>query len=180
MALEHPYGRDSLIDPFNGREDLLKGILTSVGDPRERISEDGLRILRAFRFMDGGDEGVREIDGPLSDAISSSLEMLDMVSNERICSELSIILSGNRVNEIVAKMEDLGVLEHISGSLLRKSGFNLCNDLEVNLALLCWEFDGDGSQLRAVLRQELMLSNSVLDEVSFLHCLLYTSDAADE
>ena len=169
MALEHPYGRDSLIDPFNGREDLLKGILTSVGDPRERISEDGLRILRAFRFMDGGDEGVREIDDPLSDAISSSLEMLDMVSNERICSELSIILSGNRVNEIVAKMEDLGVLEHISGSLLRKSGFTLCNDLEVNLALLCWEFDGDGSQLRAVLRQELMLSNSVLDEVSFLH-----------
>ena len=119
--------------------------------------------------MDGGDEGVREIDDPLSDAISSSLEMLDMVSNERICSELSIILSGNRVNEIVAKMEDLGVLEHISGSLLRKSGFNLCNDLEVNLALLCWEFDGDGSRLRAVLRQELMLSNSVLDEVSFLH-----------
>ena len=157
MALEHPYGRDSLIDPFNGREDLLKGILTSVGDPRERISEDGLRILRAFRFMDGGDEGVREIDDPLSDAISSSLEMLDMVSNERICSELSIILSGNRVNEIVAKMEGLGVLEHISGSLLRKSGFNLCNDLEVNLALLCWEFDGDGSQLRAVLRQELAL-----------------------
>ena len=62
MALEYPYGEDSLIDPFGGREDLMKGLLTSVGDPRKRISEDGLRILRAFRFMDGGDGGVRKMD----------------------------------------------------------------------------------------------------------------------
>ena len=61
MALEYPYGDDSLIDPFNGREDLLKGVLASVGNPSERISEDGLRILRAFRFMDGGSEGIREM-----------------------------------------------------------------------------------------------------------------------
>lgn len=169
MALEYPYGDDSLIDPFNGREDLLKGVLASVGNPSERISEDGLRILRAFRFMDGGSEGIREMDDSLSDAISSSLEMLDMISNERICSELSIILSGNRVNEIVSKMEELGVLEYISGSLLMKSECTLCDDLEVNLALLCREFDGNGGQLRKALRKELMLKNSILDEVCFLH-----------
>ena len=45
MALEFPYNENSLIDPFNGREDLIGGALVSVGDPIERISEDGLRTV---------------------------------------------------------------------------------------------------------------------------------------
>ncbi len=169
MALEYPYNEDSLIDPFNGREDLHRGELVSVGDARERISEDGLRILRAFRFMDGGKNGVRKMGDTLEDAISSSLEMLEMVSKERICSELSIILSTEWANEIVTKMEELGVLKAISGNLMEKSECPLGINLEVNLALLCREFEGDGSQLREILRKELVLSNSVLEEVGFLH-----------
>jgi len=169
MALEYPYGEGSLIDPFGGREDLLNGLLTSVGDPRKRISEDGLRILRAFRFMDGGEEGVRKMDDSLCDAISSSLGMLEMVSKERICSELSIILSGDWADEIVSKMEELGVLGAISGSLLEKSECPLGSDMEVNLAILSRNFDGSGGELRGILRGELMLSNSTLDEVCFLH-----------
>ena len=39
-----------LIDPFNGRDDLDRGVLHFVGDPMERIREDGLRVLRALRF----------------------------------------------------------------------------------------------------------------------------------
>ena len=169
MALEFPYNEDSLIDPFNGREDLLGGALVSVGDPRERISEDGLRILRAFRFMNGGKSGVRKMGDSLGDAISSSLGMLGMVSKERVCSELSIILSSEWTNEIVSKMEELGVLKAISGNLMEKSGCSMSSNLEVNLALLCRKFGGDGSQLRQTLRKELMLSNSILEEVGFLH-----------
>jgi|TARA_B100001250_G_scaffold85993_1_gene71114 tRNA nucleotidyltransferase (CCA-adding enzyme) len=169
MALEFPYNENSLIDPFNGREDLIGGALVSVGDPIERISEDGLRILRAFRFMNGRKNGVREMGDSLEGAISSSLEMLEMVSKERICSELSIILSGEWTNEIVSKMEELGVLKAISGNLMNKSECSLGSNLEVNLALLCRKFEGDGGQLRSILRKELMLSNSILEEVGFLH-----------
>ncbi|MDP6870977.1 MAG: CCA tRNA nucleotidyltransferase [Candidatus Thalassarchaeaceae archaeon] len=169
MALEFPYNEDSLIDPFNGRKDLLEGVLVSVGDPQDRISEDGLRILRAFRFMNGGKNGVREMGDSLESAISSSLGMLEMVSKERVCSELSIILSGDWTNEIVSKMEELGVLKAISGNLMEKSECPLGSNLEVNLALLCRKFEGDGGQLRKILRKELMLSNSILDEVGFLH-----------
>jgi len=39
-----------LIDPFGGIADLEAGTLQTVGDPDERIPEDYLRILRAFRF----------------------------------------------------------------------------------------------------------------------------------
>jgi len=95
--------------------------------------------------------------------------MLEMVSKERICSELSIILSTEWANEIVTKMEELGVLKAISGNLMEKSECPLGINLEVNLALLCREFEGDGSQLREILRKELVLSNSVLEEVGFLH-----------
>jgi tRNA nucleotidyltransferase (CCA-adding enzyme) len=40
----------TLFDPFNGKDDLQKRILRSIGDPSKRINEDALRILRAVRF----------------------------------------------------------------------------------------------------------------------------------
>jgi tRNA nucleotidyltransferase (CCA-adding enzyme) len=40
----------TLIDPFNGRRDIDNRELRCVGDPRERLSEDALRALRAVRF----------------------------------------------------------------------------------------------------------------------------------
>ena len=42
--------RNGLVDEFGGREDLKKGLIRSVGDPRKRFSEDGLRMMRAIRF----------------------------------------------------------------------------------------------------------------------------------
>lgn len=39
-----------LIDPFNGRADLETKVVRAVGEPLERFSEDGLRVLRAARF----------------------------------------------------------------------------------------------------------------------------------
>lgn len=45
--------RDSngtLIDPFNGQWDIEHRVIRAVGDPRERFTEDALRIIRALRF----------------------------------------------------------------------------------------------------------------------------------
>ncbi len=39
-----------LVDPFDGRGDLLRGVLRAVGDPVARFREDGLRLVRAVRF----------------------------------------------------------------------------------------------------------------------------------
>ncbi len=42
---------DGLIyDPFGGRIDILQKLIKSVGTPKDRISEDPLRMLRAARF----------------------------------------------------------------------------------------------------------------------------------
>lgn len=39
------------LDFFNGIEDIKAGVLRFIGDPANRIGEDHLRILRAFRFL---------------------------------------------------------------------------------------------------------------------------------
>lgn len=40
-----------LIDPYAGRQDLEHGLLRAVGNPVDRFAEDGLRLLRALRFV---------------------------------------------------------------------------------------------------------------------------------
>ena len=42
--------KGNLFDPFNGKEDLEKGIIKFIGEPEQRIKEDYLRILRYLRF----------------------------------------------------------------------------------------------------------------------------------
>ena len=44
----HP--RRGILDPFDGRGDLGRGLIRAVGDPRRRFEEDALRVLRAVRF----------------------------------------------------------------------------------------------------------------------------------
>ncbi len=41
----------NLFDPYNGKEDLEKGVVNFIGNPEKRIKEDYLRILRYIRFF---------------------------------------------------------------------------------------------------------------------------------
>jgi len=40
----------SIVDPFNGQQDIHDKIIRTVGNPHERFMEDGLRPVRALRF----------------------------------------------------------------------------------------------------------------------------------
>ena len=46
--------REILYDPYQGYLDLDANILRAVGNANSRLSEDGLRIMRVYRFMDRG------------------------------------------------------------------------------------------------------------------------------
>lgn len=41
---------EGLVDLFGGRKDLESGVICCVGEPKERFSEDALRMMRAIRF----------------------------------------------------------------------------------------------------------------------------------
>jgi len=76
-----------IIDPHNGRGDLAARSLRFVGNPRQRIREDGLRVLRGFRFMvtkgfTPSPMTAQALTEPLA------VEMLAKVSTERIREEL--------------------------------------------------------------------------------------------
>ncbi len=78
-----------LVDLFGGQEDLRNGIIRCVGDPRERFSEDALRIMRAVRFS--AQLGYR-IEENTRKAIQELAYTLDRISVERIQVELTKLL----------------------------------------------------------------------------------------
>lgn len=78
----------NLIDPFNGKDDLLiKQILACVGNAEERFKEDSLRMLRAIRFFTTKRLGLSsEICMCLNNP--KMVNLLENVSVERIREEL--------------------------------------------------------------------------------------------
>jgi tRNA nucleotidyltransferase/poly(A) polymerase len=78
----------TLVDPHGGADDLKARTLRFVGDPHQRIAEDGLRVLRGFRFcvtkgFDPEPATAAALVSPLA------TEMLGKVSVERISDEIN-------------------------------------------------------------------------------------------
>ena len=82
--------KEGLVDPFGGQADLQSGIVRAVGVPRQRFTEDALRILRLYRFA--ARFGFA-IDPPTAQAAQELCAHLDCVSVERIEEELAKLLS---------------------------------------------------------------------------------------
>lgn len=76
---------EGLVDLFGGREDLEKGAIRCVGAPRERFTEDALRMMRAIRFSAQLDFGIEE---QTMDAIRGLADTIRKISAERIQTEL--------------------------------------------------------------------------------------------
>lgn len=79
-----------LVDLYNGVEDIKNKQIRFVGEAKERIKEDALRIMRAIRFA------VRfnfDIDEETLKILRDNVNLLNRVSRERIRQELVQILS---------------------------------------------------------------------------------------
>lgn len=159
----------NVIDPHGGIRDLDMGIIRCVGSPKDRIGEDGLRIIRAFRFMELGDKGLREVDKELSEAISSNLKMLDKISRERVWSELKIILSGPNASKVVDTMRAHGVMDKILDGITHCHISGNSTNYSVNLALMCRIDDSDGEKLSSILKEKLKLTREESANIKFLH-----------
>ena len=83
--------RAGITDPFGGREDVARGVIRAVGEPRLRFTEDALRILRGVRFRATLGFSVEEAT---ADAMRELSPRLSMVSAERIYTEWRKLLSG--------------------------------------------------------------------------------------
>ena len=105
MAYNHTEG---VVDLFGGLEDLEKGLIRAVGDPRARFSEDALRIMRAVRFA--AVFGFA-IETETRAAMEELAPNLDRISLERINTELTKLLTSPHP-ELLRTAYEAGLTAH--------------------------------------------------------------------
>jgi tRNA nucleotidyltransferase (CCA-adding enzyme) len=166
MALDE---HDNLIDKFGGISDLDNNVLRCVGNADERIKEDSLRIMRAFRFIGLKKNQMMVFDSELKNGIINNVGMINNVSKERINQELKKIMISNNSMEILEKMNELGVLERIFDNIEIDLGVILSDDYIVNVALICKKYKSDGVALSKYIQNKLKISNREKEMIRFLH-----------
>ncbi|MEL1249824.1 CCA tRNA nucleotidyltransferase [Aurantiacibacter gilvus] len=96
-----------ITDYFGGLADLEARRVRFIGDARERIREDHLRILRYYRFQARFGS---LLDGEGEEACADLASTLKGLSRERVASELLLLLGLPEPLETVERMYERGVL----------------------------------------------------------------------
>ncbi len=96
-------------DYFGGLDDLTARRVRFIGDARERIREDHLRILRYFRFQ--ARFGSHPADNDSENACAELAATLKGLSRERVGMEVINLLGLPDPAPTVARMAELGVLQ---------------------------------------------------------------------
>ncbi len=108
-----------VIDPFGGRVDLQARVLRAVGTAEERFAEDGLRVLRAARFVATLE---MTLDPATEAAIRPTLATYRKVSAERIRDEWVKTMKAKRPSRAFDVMRTTGILEVTCPELLEGVG----------------------------------------------------------
>ena len=96
--------RTGLLDPYHGAEDLQNGILRAVGVPADRFREDALRILRGMRFY----ARFGLVPEPKTEqAMRDGAPGLEMISIERVFTELCGMVMGEHITEVLVKFPEI-------------------------------------------------------------------------
>ena len=105
----------NVIDPWGGQKDLAARVLRAVGDPLQRFGEDGLRVLRAARFVATLEV---DLDPATRAAIAPTLDTYRKVSHERIRDEWMKAMKATRPSRAFEVMKDTGILQVTCPELL--------------------------------------------------------------
>jgi tRNA nucleotidyltransferase (CCA-adding enzyme) len=108
-----------MIDPYEGKKDIERKIIRTIGDPSKRFSEDGLRPFRACRFASQLEFSIYE---ETFAAISKCLETTSQISIERIRDEFIKILESRIPSVGIDLMRKSGLLEQVIPELLTGYG----------------------------------------------------------
>ncbi|MFZ9718093.1 MAG: CCA tRNA nucleotidyltransferase [Chitinophagaceae bacterium] len=109
----------TLIDPFNGVNDLQLGILRTPLDPAQTFSDDPLRMLRAIRFAT---QLSFSIHPETWLGIIVTAERIRIISRERIADELNKIVSSDRPSVGFDLLYKSGLLHHFFPQMVALSG----------------------------------------------------------
>ncbi|HEY4265883.1 MAG TPA: CCA tRNA nucleotidyltransferase [Micropepsaceae bacterium] len=155
----------TITDYFGGLQDLAARRVRFVGDPRLRIREDYLRILRLFRFHAW--YGTGEIDEAALAASAAGKSGLQRLSGERVQKELLRLLEAKDPMAVLRAMQDSGILaELLPGDsqlqrLARLIAIENANAIAPDAPLRLAALLPDGGVVARVLAGRLKLSNAL-------------------
>jgi poly(A) polymerase len=104
MALRLP--EKTFVDPFNGLQDLLAGVIRTPGRPEDSFSDDPLRMMRAARFAS---QLGFEIEAETFAAMKAMAGRIEIISAERIQQELVKLMLGKYPRKGLTALVDSGL-----------------------------------------------------------------------
>ncbi len=109
VAMTHRHEFEfTLIDYYNGQQDLTDKVIRTVGDPIARFTEDGLRPYRACRFAS---QLGFTIEANTFEAIKKCLNVSSLVSTERVRDEfMKLLLKSPKPSHGIDLLKDSGLL----------------------------------------------------------------------
>jgi len=110
---------EQIIDPFSGQKELERKIIKTVRSPKERFSEDALRMMRAVRFAT---ELNFKIEKKTLKAIKENCKWLEKISNERIRDEFLKIIMADKAAEGIELLRKSGLLHYVLPELEESYG----------------------------------------------------------
>lgn len=123
----------TLHDPLGGYGDIETRNIRFIGDARERVREDYLRILRFFRFH--AELETEEFDAQGLKACVLEQAGLKLLSAERVRSELLRLLLADGALKALWKMFDHGLLVQILGGVPHFSSLDRMIAIEKELGI---------------------------------------------
>ena len=152
-----------LVDLFNGLYDLDNKLIRAVGNPIERFTEDGLRLLRAIRFS--AKLGFN-IEKNTEIAIKDTAFKLENVSKERILVEITKTITSKNP-DYINKIFELNLSKYICEGFSDLKVGNFAPNLSVFLAYSCLLYNTDVDKAVNILKQ-IRLDNDNISKVKLL------------
>jgi poly(A) polymerase len=108
-----------VLDYVQGREDLQRGVVRTIGDPHQRFSEDKLRMLRAVRFAARFGYA---IDDATFAAIRELAPQIHQVSRERVRDEILKMLTEGRARRAFELLDEANLLQEALPEIKKMQG----------------------------------------------------------
>jgi len=108
-----------VLDYVEGREDLQRGVVRTIGDPHQRFSEDKLRMLRAVRFAA---RFGYSIEGKTFAAVREIAPQIQQVSRERVRDELLKMLTEGKARRAFELLDEANLLEQVLHEVKKMQG----------------------------------------------------------
>jgi len=99
-----------ITDYVDGLADIREKIIRTIGDPNQRFQEDHLRMLRAIRFTANLNFN---LDSSTQEAIAKNVAEIKTISAERLCDELSKLLTRGGARRGLELMAQTGMMREI-------------------------------------------------------------------